>query len=94
MCFADLIELEDTLVAIETREEGRAFLNMLMTPSEITTMGHRWSAFQLSAAGASQREIRDRLNVSIATASRSARVARENSEIIRSLLHRSKKAIR
>jgi Trp operon repressor len=67
-----------------------AFLQLLLTPQELNALRHRWQAFQLSLAGHSQREIRDTLGVSIATATRAARVVRESPEIVEMILRQGK----
>lgn len=83
--------LEDALLAVRTREEAQVFLEALLTPYEQASCRNRWSAFQLILAGATQRSVRDQLKVSIATASRSARVIHEEpeqAELVRELLRR------
>lgn len=84
------VSLEAALVAVRSPSEGAAFLLTLMTPKEISTFRHRWDAIQLASGGATQREIRDALGVSIATATRAAHAARENEKTIITLSERAR----
>jgi len=84
-----VISLEEALVVIETLDESASLMHLLMTEHEIQTFQHRWEAFQLSLGGATQREVRARARVAMATAARSARAVRQNPQIIRTLLERA-----
>lgn len=86
----NLVSLEAALVAVNSPSEAAAFLQTLTTPKEITTFRHRWDAIQLALGGATQREVRDALGVSIATATRSAHAARENGNSISTLSERAR----
>ena len=86
----DLISLQQALAAVTTADEASRLLGALLTPKETVVLHHRWHAFQLALAGRKQREIRDELKVSIATASRAARVAREMSAVIVAIVQRAK----
>ena len=86
----EVISFEAAIVAISTLGEAKDFVAALLTPAEIDVFSHRWAAFQLSLAGATQREIRDALGVSIATASRSARVVRERGSVVSQIVKQAK----
>lgn len=51
-------------------EEVELFLRDLLTPSEREAIEERWAIVRLLAEGLTQREVRDRLDVSIATVTR------------------------
>ena len=82
------IKLEEALAAATSAAEIREFLEVLLTQTELKHLRQRWAAVQLALSGVTQRSVRDRINVSIETASRSARVAREGGAILRKLLAR------
>lgn len=83
-----MTRLEDALLAIRSRREATAFLGVLLTPQEVEKHQHRWQSLELRFRGATQRQIRDKLGISVQTASRCAKVVRENSHIIKLLLTR------
>ena len=68
------VDLVDAILALETRERSEEFLKDILTPKELTSINNRWHAMLLLHDGVSQREVRRRLGVGIATASRAARV--------------------
>lgn len=45
----------------------------LLSPSEVEVLGERWEIVKMLAAGASQRDVRDRLRVGVATVSRGSK---------------------
>jgi Trp operon repressor len=58
------------LASMREPEEVELFLRDLLTPSEREAIEERWAIVQLLAEGLTQREVRDRLDVSIATVTR------------------------
>lgn len=86
----NLLPLEEALSSRLSAAETVAFLQLLLTRQELKAFRHRWQAFQLTLAGHSQREIRDILGVSIITAARAARVARDSPEIVEMVLSKNR----
>jgi uncharacterized protein YerC len=84
------VEVENVLAATSDPLEIRRFLEALLTATEMGQLEHRWAAMQLVLDGATQREVRDNLRISIATASRSAQLARANKTMIESVLKKTK----
>ena len=65
--------LSEALLALETRQEVKAFLEDLCTPAEIEAMVDRWRVAQLLDQGLSYRDIRELTEVSVTTIGRVAR---------------------
>lgn len=86
-----LLDLETIFLAARSKSELTRFLRALLTPEEIRECRTRWKAFQMSAAGATQRELRKKLGVGLATATRAAKTARQHAEILEMLAHRASK---
>jgi TrpR-related protein YerC/YecD len=65
--------LAQALLALESADEVRAFLEDLCTPAELESMGDRWRVVPFLLAGTPYREIHDRTLVSVTTIGRVAR---------------------
>ena len=65
--------LSEALLALETPQEVRRFLEDLCTPAEIEAMVDRWRVAQLLDRGLSYRDIRELTEVSVTTIGRVAR---------------------
>ena len=65
--------LSEALLALETTQEVRLFLEDLCTPAEIEAMVDRWRVAQLLEKGLSYRDIRELTEVSVTTIGRVAR---------------------
>ena len=63
----------ETLLAIDTRDEMRAFLRDLCTPAELEALIDRWRVVPYLLDGVSYREIHERTAVSVTTIGRVAR---------------------
>ncbi len=66
-------ELCQALIAIDTPELARDFLSNILTPGEREEIARRLQIVKLIERGLPQREIAERLNVSIATVTRGSR---------------------
>jgi|TARA_Y100000994_G_scaffold155614_1_gene127442 TrpR-related protein YerC/YecD len=82
------MDLFKVIVAIESDNQARAFLNDLCTPKEIDTLVERWEVAKLlSTKQYSYREIASQLGASTATVTRVARfLFNENNEGYKSLI--------
>lgn len=69
----DLDALSDALVALQSRDDVRAFLLDLCTPAELEAMTGRWRVVPLLLQGIPYREIHSRTQVSVTTIGRVAR---------------------
>jgi Trp operon repressor len=58
------------LASMREPDEVELFLRDLLTPSEREAIEERWAIVRLLASGLTQREVRDQLDVSIATVTR------------------------
>lgn len=86
-----MTNLESAFFSVRSRAEVAALFRIVLTPQEIRTFQARWKACQMSVAGASQREISQTLRIGLATATRSAKAARENSLIMNRIVRRTLK---
>lgn len=85
-----MVDFETALLATRSKSELTDFLETVLTPEEIEQCRTRWRACQMSAAGATQREIRKELGVGLATATRAAKTTRKNGRIVHLLIRRVK----
>jgi TrpR-related protein YerC/YecD len=74
---ADYDAFIKAIVALETEEEARCFLEDLCTPAERESMADRWRLIKPLLAGESYRQVYQKTGVSVTTVGRVARVLRE-----------------
>lgn len=84
-------ELCELLAAIGNPKEADQLLQDLLTPQEIESLAERWQLVQLLAKGMSQREIAEKLNVSISKVTRGSRVLQYGSGGFKLFLEKLKK---
>jgi uncharacterized protein YerC len=84
-----MVDLEDSLLMVETRSEMEAFLIAVLSPSELKKFRKRWEIFQHELAGQTQRSVSSELGAGIGTASRVAAAIREHGAIIKTILSRA-----
>jgi TrpR-related protein YerC/YecD len=82
--------LSEALLALETRQEVKAFLEDLCTPAEIEAMVDRWRVAQLLDQGLSYRDIRELTEVSVTTIGRVARFIEQGTGGYRTVLNRTR----
>ena len=83
-------KLSEALTQIKTAREAREFLELIMTTNELQNLENRWQAIQLFLDGATHRAVANKLTLSIATASRVAKVAKSRPKIFELILDRTK----
>ncbi len=83
--------LSEALLALETPQEVRRFLEDLCTPAEIEAMVDRWRVAQLLDRGLSYRDIRELTEVSVTTIGRVARFIEHGTGGYRTALDRLEK---
>ena len=66
-------ELTEAIVSIKDKALAKAFLQNILTPSELDEISRRLQIVKLLKKGVPQREVAKKLNVSIGTVSRGAR---------------------
>lgn len=69
--YRDLYEL---FAAVENNKEAEMLLTDILTPQEIESLAERWQIVQELAKGSSQRDIAQKLNLSISKVTRGSRV--------------------
>jgi TrpR family transcriptional regulator, trp operon repressor len=74
------------LVEIKDEELMIAFLNELLTPSEVHRIEQRWQLVKLLEAGVSQREIARRLGISLCNITRGSRELKKPESAFRRIL--------
>lgn len=86
--------LSEAMLALETAQEVKQFLEDLCTPAELEAMVDRWRVAQLLEQDYSYREIREMTEVSVTTVGRVARFLEQGTGGYRLVLDRigSKKA--
>lgn len=66
-------ELCELFAAIGSPRDADALLKDILTPQEIESLTERWQLVQMLAKGMPQREIAERLNISISKVTRGSR---------------------
>ena len=66
-------ELHALMASIKNKKEAEELLTSLLTPMEYDEIVRRWQIIKGLIEGESQRSIRDRLKISIATVTRGSR---------------------
>ena len=81
-------EMLELIGSARNKGELKELLSALLTPQEYGEIVKRWQIVRLLMKGATQRAVRDELNVSIATVTRGAREVRYGTGIFHRLYHR------
>lgn len=89
--YDDLYEL---FRSIRTKKEAMALLQDILTPRERAALALRWQEIQMLAAGLPQREIGQRLGISITKITRGSRVLQEGTGGFAHFLKKLKKVPR
>ncbi len=71
------------LASARNTREIASLLGEILTPQELTAVSERLQIIKMLLKGSTQREVRDQLNVSIATVSRGARLLQEGGDSLR-----------
>lgn len=87
-------ELCELFASIENPKRADQLLQDLLTPQEIESLAERWQLVQLLATGMSQREIAEKLNVSISKVTRGSRVLQYGSGGFKVFLEKLNKSAR
>lgn len=66
-------ELCELFAAIDSSKDADALLKDILTPQELESLTERWQLVQMLARGMPQREIADKLNISISKVTRGSR---------------------
>ncbi len=69
-----LKELYELLAVIKSPAEAKELVEDLLTPQEVASLAERWQLIQLLAGGMPQREISQKLGISISKVTRGSRV--------------------
>lgn len=67
-------ELCELFAAVDASKEADLLLKDLLTPQEVESLTERWQLIQLLAKGMSQREIAEKLHISISKVTRGSSV--------------------
>jgi len=79
-------DISNALQNLATKEEVSAFLNELLTNSEIQTLSKRWRILHLLKKGKTQREISQLLGVSLCKVTRGAKIIKDKKSIVNKTL--------
>ncbi len=72
-----LHDLYELFTLVETPKEAALLLHELLTPQELTQISERWQLIKLLDAGVPQRDIAEKLKLSIATVTRGSKAYQE-----------------
>lgn len=77
----NIAEIIDVLSRLESKSEVKKFLDEILTSSEIKTLSKRWRIMKMLANGATQREIAEKMNVSLCKVTRGAKILKSPNAI-------------
>ena len=69
-----LTDLYDLFAQIESREEAKLLLDDILTPQELASVAERWQLIQELEKGTPQRDIAEKLGLSISKITRGSRM--------------------
>ncbi|MBN2429838.1 MAG: transcriptional regulator [Acidobacteria bacterium] len=81
-----LEDLEKALVSIEDAVTMHRFFEEIFTPAERQTLGLRWELMRLLRQQVSQRDIADRLNISLCKITRGSRILKDSNSVTNRLM--------
>jgi uncharacterized protein YerC len=84
-----MVRLEQALIDIRSTREAVAFLAALWSRHEVYAVKKRWQAVQLLRDGKTQRIVSYKLQIGIATVTRSARMLRDHKRILETIIGRA-----
>lgn len=79
---SNIEKITELILALNTKEEIMAFLNELLTESEITTLSKRWRILSMLAEGRTQRDIVKELHVSLCKVTRGSKILKGKNSVI------------
>jgi len=82
----NISDIATALKALNTKEEILCFLNELLTEAEQETLSKRWQIMTMLNEGATQREIAQKLNVSLCKVTRGAKILKNKKAIVTKIL--------
>lgn len=90
----DQKDLVDLVCAIGNAKEAQMLLEDLLTPQEFESLAERWQEIQLLAKGMTQRDVAEKLGISISKVTRGSRALQYGSGGFRHFLKKLKKTIK
>jgi len=81
-------ELHELMASIKNKKEAEELLTSLLTPMECDEIIRRWQIIKGLIEGESQRSIRDRLKISIATVTRGSRELKHGNQSLQKFYKR------
>lgn len=86
-------ELFELFAAVRNEQEAEDLLKDILTPQEIDSLAERWQEVQLLAKGMPQRDIAEKLGISISKITRGSRALRYGTGAFVRMLRKFKKPI-
>lgn len=86
-------ELYELLCAVDSPKEAKLLLDDLLTPQELDSLAERWQEIQLLAKGVTQREVAEKLGISISKVTRGSRALQYGSGGFVHFLKKLKKTV-
>ena len=78
------------LTKLKTEKEIETFFSEIFTKNELDTLSKRWRIMELLALGDTQRDIAQKLNVSLCKVTRGAKILKNNNAISTKYLNKGK----
>lgn len=70
-------ELSKLIISMESQEDLRKFLTEILTEAELSTISKRWRILNMLLEGVTQREIANRLQVSLCKVTRGSKILKD-----------------
>lgn len=80
-------EISKIIKNLKNEDEIFGFFKEILTPSELGTLSKRWRILNMLNSNIVQREIADKLNVSLCKVTRGAKILKDNNSIIKKCLN-------
>lgn len=81
-----LSDIAHAIMLLENEAELCEFLEELMTPAEIEALSKRWRILKMLSEGKSQRDIANKLQVSLCKVTRGSKIIKKDGNVVSKVL--------
>ena len=85
-----ICEIAKLIKKLKTSEEVMAFLNEVLTESEIDTLSKRWRILKMLRGGSTQRDVSSKMGVSLCKVTRGAKLLKNENSLTSKYLLKEK----
>ena len=82
----EIKKISKVIKSLKSDNEIYAFLNELLTESELNVLSKRWRILNMLEAGCTQREIANKLGVSLCKVTRGAKILKNKDVVVKKYL--------